>query len=149
MSYSCSSSTPRWAAQAQAQAQRTPCCQSPNCTPPIIVFVPPFRPTIGTMRQQTPGRAYDYEGELERVLDESFQEQRDPEPRPASERTMARMRREVLKADAQCGICLDNVLAGQTAVVAGCCHAVAHPDCMEKALVVTPCCPFCRWSADC
>lgn len=126
------------------------CCSTPSCTPPIIVFVPPFRPPRAGESWRTPRRGYDYDADLNRALSESFEEDRDVEPKPASERTLQAIasRREPLPVDATCGICLDTIIAGQSAVVAGCCKAHAHPECMEKALLATPRCPFCRFSAD-
>lgn len=133
--------------------EEQPCCLSPSYTPPIIVFVPPFRPPRSDAVNSgfhTPGRAYDYDADLERALSESFEESRDVEPQPASERTLCAIakRTETLKADETCGICLQRMLMGEAVLLSGCCGARCHRDCMEKALLATPSCPFCRWSAD-
>lgn len=127
-------------------------CSSPAYTPPIVVFVPPFHHATEAARPASSSRKSEYDDELERAMDESFQEEvRDREPGPAAERTLgaiaAKMR--VLEADATCSICLERMLAGQTAFVFGCCKARAHAECVDKSLIESPCCcPLCKWSPD-
>ena len=84
----------------------------------------------------------------QRVIDQSFEEERDPEPKPASERTLEQMHQVVLSEQDVCGICMEEMLDGEPAIETPCCHKHTHGECMEKTLLVIPHCPFCRWSAD-
>ena len=102
-------------------------------TPSVAIYVPAARMAV-SMEQ--------------RVIDQSFEEERDPEPKPASERTMEQMRQTILSAPDCCGICLGEMLDGEPATETPCCHKFTHSECMEKTLLVIPNCPFCRWSAD-
>ena len=120
----------------------TNCFTVGSFTRPIVIYVPAFRGVPRT----PPG--YTYRSEIERALEESFEETRDPEPKPASERTMERMIQTVAQRDECCGVCLDNVLLNQQCIETPCCHKLCHVECMEKTLTVIPCCPFCRWTAD-
>ena len=116
------------------------CNSAYSYTPPVAIFVPAY--IAGTYVSPS------YDTELRRALEQSFDEERDPEPKPASERTMALMRRVKMEQDDVCGICLDRVLQFDDAIATPCCKKHAHVECMEKTLLVIPTCPFCRWSAD-
>lgn len=123
-----------------------PRCNSADyCTPPTPIYVSPRRPyyySLGAQRET----AY-----LEDALNRSFEDERDPEPRPASEQTLQAMQKIIMTGEygvvRECGICLDVMNAGDSVILTPCCHHYAHQDCMEKSLVVVPYCPFCRWCA--
>lgn len=114
------------------------CNSMVNCTPPTPIFVYPRRPSY-------------YNSDLEEAINTSFEEERDPEPRPASEQTLYAMQKVVLTGEhglnRECGICLEQLNPGDMAVITPCCRHYAHQECMEKALVVVPYCPFCKWCA--
>ena len=90
-------------------------------------------------------RLYSYEEELAAAINESFEEEREIEPRPASERTLSAMLDVRASEDVECPICLVGIHAGEEVSKTGCCNVVLHKDCLEKSLVVIPHCPFCRW----
>lgn len=109
---------------------------------PVAIYIPT---AIRQVYLSASPYAYSIE---QRIVDQSFEEERDPEPKPASERTLEQMRKIVLAKPDCCGICLGEMLDGEPAVETPCCHKFTHGECMEKTLVVIPHCPFCRWSAD-
>ena len=122
----------------------TPCqrCHSVmSYTPPMAIYIPEAIRRVYLIGSP-------YSTMEQRVMDQSFEEERDPEPKPASERTMEQMRQTVLTKPDCCGICLGEMLDGEPAVETPCCHKFTHGECMEKTLIVIPHCPFCRWSAD-
>lgn len=121
------------------------CSSFGSFTPPVTIYVMPHRGNTSLVVSNTT----DYDEEIQRVMDESFEEERDPEPKPASERTMEKMRQTVLQIDdLACGICLDTMIQGETIIETRCCHHFCHVECMERTLLTIPSCPFCRWSAD-
>lgn len=83
---------------------------------------------------------------LLQALDSSFRDEMEPEPHPAAQSTVDSMIGNLLVStyEEPCGICLENIRGGDTYVEAPCCRAHSHPDCMEKALLVIPHCPYCR-----
>lgn len=121
-----------------------PCvrCQSVGSyTPPIAIYIPAVR------QLYLAASPYAYSME-QRVIDESFEEERDPEPKPASERTLEKMKHVILAEEDLCGICLAEMLDGEPVVETPCCHKHTHEECMEKTLLVIPHCPFCRWESE-
>ena len=132
----------KWIELGISPAQSPACrrCNTPGSyTPPIIIYVPAYQPNV----------IEEDESDFNAAIAESFEEERDPEPKPASEHTLDRMRQIAsLLKDETCSICLETIEARTPAIVTPCCGKVAHVECMEKTLVVTPCCPYCRWSAE-
>lgn len=132
-----------------ASSQPMACMRCHSVTPPNTpIYVMAMRVGYGpgaTMMNTPPSRN-SYEEAMNAAIEESFEEERDPEPKPASELMSASMYQAVLQQDESCGICLENILAGQEATVTTCCHKISHAECMENTLLVIPCCPYCRWT---
>lgn len=155
------------------------CNSANNCSPPVPIYVPPrhphqymsrdfelgqvlgmripgaMGPTPGELallfRAVSPDFEYRRDRELEEVMNRSFQEEMEPESRPASEQTRAAMQTATLANEPgfarECSICLDVMRPTDDTVLTTCCNQYAHRDCMDKSLNVVPNCPFCRWSA--
>ena len=122
------------------------CLSANSCTPPTPIYVPGhyrFTDDAGYIDGYSPSIS-----EMDTAIADSFEEERDPEPKPASEQTNQAMKRWRCLEDEKCGICLETIVAGLECIVTPCCKKKTHIDCMENSLVVIPCCPFCRWSAN-
>ena len=124
------------------RAIKCPRCNSAdNCTPPTPIYVSP----------RVPYRATRKDMDLDEAVSRSLGEDRDSEPRPAAEQTLQSMQKITLTGEygfvRECGICFEVMIPGDEVVLTSCCHHYTHQECMERALIRLPFCPFCRWCA--